>query len=134
MAAMTSPSHFICLTGDTAQDRWLERGDTVLHAPSGTFIHDHGQDDLSMTVPAITGFAVVDWADVADHQTARGETTVSHCLRFHGGGELNVVFDLQGEILSLCGEGLACFTDWSGFVTVGPCRVDESAPAPSAAQ
>lgn len=131
---MTKPSpkesHFICLTGDPAKDGdhlLMDHRDTVLHAPSGTFIRTPDGVDVSMTVPVISGVAISDWAEVADHQTARDEATVSHCLRFHGGGELNVVFNLQGQILSLSGKGLVYFADWSGFITVGPHLPDESA-------
>lgn len=120
---MNSPSRFVCLTGNPATDRdqMLERGATVLHAPSGTFIRDAGGGDLSMTVPVITGVAIADWADVADHWIESGDSTLTHHIRFHAGGTVQVVLDLDGEITRLDCERTNPRTDFqTGVVTVSP--------------
>lgn len=128
---MDTPSHFLCLTGAPAQNREypLDRGDTVLHAPSGTFVHDHGVAGLSMTLERITGVAIADWSEVAEHRVEQDGEGLKHHVRFHAGGFVEVRCDPQGEIIHIDSACTTSHADFhTGLVTFGAYRVENELP------
>lgn len=108
---MTNASRFTCLSGRPVEDslRMLATSETVLHAPSGTFIHNDRAGDLSLTLYMVKAVSVANLADVAEYRITRDAVAVTHWVRFHGGGELHVAFDLEGELISFRGERV-CLT------------------------
>jgi hypothetical protein len=127
---MKKRSRLICVNGspNEASFQQVEPGDTVLDRISGTFAHFDGPNDLSVTLPVITAVSIADLAEVADHQITRTADTVAHHVRFHGGGEVHIVYSLSGEVLELCGERLITSTSASGLVSVGAYRPPSDAP------
>lgn len=102
---------FTCISGRPGEDshRFVGTSETVLHAPSGTFIHSDLAGDLSVTLHTVKAVSIANLADVAEYQITRDEMAVTHWVRFHGGGELHVAFDLEGDLISLRGERV-CLT------------------------
>lgn len=115
---MNEKSNFLCLNAgpNEASTHTLDHGATVLHAPSGTFIHDDGGGDISVTVPIVTGVAVANWVDVAEFNETRSETTLIRHLRFYGGGTAEVVCDCHGSIMSVVAEHVNAIACSSGLV------------------
>jgi hypothetical protein len=121
------PSRLICAnsTPDEASFQAAVPGDTVLDAVSGTFAHFDSPNDMTVAVPVITGVGIANLTEVADHQITRSADTVAHLVRFHGGGELHLVYALSGELVGLCGERVTMSASASGLVSVrayGPAR------------
>jgi hypothetical protein len=78
------------------------------------------QHDLNITIPQITRIGIADLADVAEHRTNRVYGSISHHIRFHSGGMVNVVYAADGSLLEFSGEGLSFVLDPSGVLTVKP--------------
>ena len=102
---------FTCISGLPGDDshRFVGTSETVLHAPSGTFVHNDLARDLSLTLYTVKAVGIANLADVAEYKITRDAVAVTHWVRFHGGGELHVAFDLEGELVSLHGERV-CLT------------------------
>ena len=102
---------FTCVSGRSDDDShgFVAAAETVLHAPSGTFIHNDLAGDLSLTLYTVKAVGIANLADVAEYKITRDAVAVTHWVRFHGGGELHVTFDLEGELVSLRGERV-CLT------------------------
>ena len=102
---------FTCISGLPGDDshRFVGTSETVLHAPSGTFVHNDLAGDLSLTLYTVKAVGIANLADVAEYKITRDAVAVTHWVRFHGGGELHVAFDLEGELVSLHGERV-CLT------------------------
>jgi hypothetical protein len=117
---MTHPSRLICINGtpDEASFQAAAPGDTVLDAASGTFAYFDSPNDMTVTLPVITGVGIANLAEVADHQITRSADTVAHHVRFHGGGELHFVYALSGELVELRGERVTMSTSPCGLVSV----------------
>ena len=119
---------FTCISGLPGEDshRFVRTSETVLHAPSGTFIHNDLAGDLSLTLYAVKAVSIANLADVAEYRITRDAVAVTHWVHFHGGGKLHVSFDLEGELISLRGERVCLTANGSGLVATSlEARVDE---------
>jgi len=122
---MTNASRLLCLNDDPDHDQHLvlDRGSTVLHAPSGSFMHDDGNGGMSLTVPEINGVAIADWAEVAQYELVTEAGKVTHRIRFHAGGEVLVEYTHEGELIGLAGEHTSSYYDFrTGVITFWPYR------------
>ena len=96
--------------------RVLGYSETVLHAPSGTFVHNDLAGHLSITLRTIRAVSVANLADVADYRITRDEEGVTHWVRFHGGGGFHVQFDSDGELIFFEGDRVTVAADDSVLV------------------
>lgn len=118
----STDSRFTCLTGapeDPAITQ-MKPGDTVLHAPTGAFIHTRTNGALDATLPAIASVRVATPGDVAAYRLERDPAIVTHHYRFRSGGYFQVACDAQGHIVALHAEQVALSADAHGHVTVSP--------------
>jgi hypothetical protein len=109
--------HFTCINGPTLAPWVIGPGETVLCAESGVFAHTDRQGGLSLTLPFFKSMAVSEPADVVEHKVRRNATTVTHSIRFVGGGELDVEFDQDGDLVSFQSQKLLVSTR-DGVLTV----------------
>ena len=109
---------FTCVPGLASDDseRMVGPADTVLHAPSGTFIHNDLAGDLSLTLHTVNAVSIANLADVAEYCISRDGSVVTHRVRFHGGGELEASFGLDGELSSLSGERVCLTANHFGVI------------------
>jgi hypothetical protein len=59
------------------------------------------QGNITATLPVITSVGIADLADVQSHNIVRIVGSVSHHVRFVGGGELCYVYNTRGELIEL---------------------------------
>ena len=115
---MTPASRFTCLSGLSTEEspRVLGYSETVLHAPSGTFVHNDLAGHLSITLRTIRAVSVANLADVVDYRITRDEEGVTHWVRFHGSGGFHVKFDAEGELIVFEGDRVTVAADDSVLV------------------
>lgn len=104
-----SASNFICVDSSRIEEsihRALPGGQTVLDAASGVFVTADRAGNLDMTVPCIEAVGFIDVADVAEHTIDSNEMDVTHRIRFHGGGKVQIVFKTDGSFASFKGEAI----------------------------
>ncbi len=102
-------SNFICVDSKRMEEsfhRTIPGGQTVLDAASGVFVTADRAGNLDMTVPCIEAVGFIDVAEVAEHTIDSNEVDVTHRIRFHGGGTVQVVFKLDGSFASFRGEAV----------------------------
>jgi len=54
---------------------------------------------VALHIESIKGIGIQNITDVAEHAVNRVFNSVSHYIRFHGGGEVRIAYDLKGELL-----------------------------------
>lgn len=103
---MSSDSRFTCVSGPDKWERQLAAFETVLDAESGAFVHSDRDCTTSITLPTVLSVCVADESDVAFHEVLPESVTVTHRIRFKGGGLLQLVLGSQGEFISCWGRQL----------------------------
>jgi hypothetical protein len=104
-----SASNLICVDSARIEEsfhRKIPGGQTVLDAASGIFITADRVGNLDMTVPCIEAVGFINVADVAQHTIDSSEVDVTHQIRFHGGGTVQIVFRLDGSFASIRGKAI----------------------------
>ena len=76
--------------------------------------------NLAVTLPRITRVGIADLADVAEHRVNNVYGSISHHIRFHSGGVVNVAYAADGSLLEFTGEGLSLSINADGILTVKP--------------
>lgn len=122
---MNTSSRFICLSGRPEEDRELVEfgpGDTVLHAPSCTFVRTRHGDDLELTLPPISRVLVDDPSEVVNQSICVDDDDgLLHTLEFSGGSWARINYDCDRSIVGLDGYGLKChFEEATGVFTILP--------------
>lgn len=85
-----------------------------LIVPDGRVFEDAGTgaraelsgDSIGLELGRIRSVGIDDLSAVEEHCINRVYDTVSHFIRFAGGGELRFAFSLAGELLELSGQGV----------------------------
>ena len=77
-------------------------------------------NNLAVTLPRITRVSIADLADIAEHRVNTVYGSISHHIRFHSGGVVNVAYAADGSLLEFSGEGLSFSIDAEGLLSVRP--------------
>jgi hypothetical protein len=104
-----SASNLVCVDSARIEESFyceLRGGQTVLDAASGVFITTDRVGKLDLTVPCIEAVGFINVADVAEHTIDSSEVDVTHRIRFHGGGAVQVVFKMDGSFASFRGKAI----------------------------
>jgi hypothetical protein len=114
---------FVSLNGNADEPGrlFVATGQTVLHAPSATFLR---QDNAGTVHLGLTGVSTVSFAPGSDIETYRVQyraESVTHCVQFVAGGEAFITYDNDGDLIDLQGAGLRGIRNDSGLV-IGPLR------------
>ena len=74
---------FTCVSGRPDDDShgFVAAAETVLNAPSGTFIHNDHAGDLSLTLYTVKSVSIANLADVAEYKITRDAVAVTHWVR-----------------------------------------------------
>ncbi len=110
-------AHFM-ITLPVGSDPIVEANDAGrirIAAPSGGIVSGtlDGQHiclkdgDVELTLESVNAVTVADLRWVEQHTITRVFDSVSHFIRFVGGGELRFAFSFEGDLLELSGEHVA---------------------------
>jgi hypothetical protein len=76
----------------------------VLDAATDVFFKADRAGNLDLMMPRIEAVGVMNVADVVKHAIDSNELVVTHRIWFHGGGRVQIVFELDGKFVSFKGE------------------------------
>ena len=108
---MANPEPLIVPDGSEFED--ASTGDWIVLAGDG----------ISLDLDSIRNVGIDNLCDVETHCINRVYDTISHFIRFTGGGEVRFVISLTGELLELYGQGVNMHISKGGILYFGPYRL-----------
>jgi hypothetical protein len=114
---------FVSLNGSADEPATLPiaTGQTVLHAPSSTFVRADGAGTTHLSLTGIPSLTFAPGAAVSSYRIQHDSQSIHHSVRFAVGGEFVASYDRNGQLVELRGESLRLIKNADGLV-VGPLR------------
>ena len=100
-------------------------GATVLRTTSGGKMEIDKQRNVTLDLATITAVGLQNLSDVESHQINRVIGSVSHFVRFHGGGELRFAYNHEGKLIELSAQNCAFVLTQANELLFGKARPQE---------